>query len=48
MDGLCTFKIKISSQNLGHGYNKDHRPYPNQDQDAKPHSGTSNIVQSPK
>ena len=35
-DVLCTFKIKIGSQNLDHGYIKDHCPYPNQDQDAKP------------
>ena len=47
-DVLCTFKIKIESQNLDHGYIKDQWPYPNQDQDAKPHSGTSSVLQSPK
>ena len=36
MDDLCTFKIKIESQNSEHGYIKDQWPYPNQDQDAKP------------
>ena len=48
MDVLCTFKIKIESQNLDHGYIKDQGPYPNQDQDAKPKSGTTSILQSPK
>ena len=47
-DVLCTFKIKIESQNLDHRYIKDQWPYPNQDQDAKPQSGTSSILQSPK
>ena len=36
MDVLCTFKIKIESQNLEYRCIKDHQPYPNQDQDAKP------------
>ena len=31
MDVLCTFKIKIESQNLDHGCVKDQLPYPNQD-----------------
>merc|ERR1711954_501612 len=48
MDVLCTFKIKIESQNLDHGYIKDQEPYPNQDQDAKTQSGTSSVLQSPK
>ena len=48
MDVLCTFKIKIESQNSDHGCIKDQWPYPNQDQDAKPQSGTSSILQSPK
>ena len=48
MDVLCIFKIKIESQNSDHGYIKDQWPYPNQDQDAKPQSGTSSILQSPK
>ena len=29
MDGLCTFKIKIESQNSEYGSTKDHWPYPN-------------------
>ena len=48
MDVLCTFKIKIESQNLDHGYIKDQRPYPNQDQDAKLLSGTSMVIGGPK
>ena len=44
MDVLCTFKIKIESQNLEHWYIKTHQPYPNQDQDAKPQPGTSSIL----
>ena len=28
MDVLCTFKIKIESQNLGHGCTKDQWPNP--------------------
>ena len=48
MGVLCTLKIKIESQNLNHGYIKDQWPYPNQDQDAKPQSGTSSVLQSPK
>ena len=45
---LCTFKFKIESQNLDHGYIKDKWPYPNQDQDANPQSGTSSVFQSSK
>ena len=48
MDVLCTFKIKIESQNSEYGCTKDQWPYPNQYQDAKPLSGTSSILQSPK
>ena len=48
MDVLCTFKIKKENQNLDHDCIKDQWPYPNQDQDAKPQSGTSSIIQSPK
>ena len=48
MDVLCTFKYKIESQNSVHGYIKDQWPYPNQDQDAKPNSQNSSILQSPK
>ena len=48
MDVLCTFKIKIESQNSDDGYMKNQWQYPNQDQEAKPQSGTSSILQSPK
>ena len=34
IDVLCTFKIKIKSQNLDHGWIKDQWPYLNQDEDA--------------
>ena len=48
MDLLCSFKIKIQSQNSDHGYIKDQWPYLNQDQDDKSQSETSSILQSPK
>ena len=48
MDVLCTFKIEIESQNFEHGNIKDLLPYPNHDQDLKPQSGTSFILQTPK
>ena len=48
MDVLFIFKIKLESQNSKYGCTKDHWPYPNQCQDAKPQSGTSSILQSPK
>ena len=48
MDDLCTFKIKIESQNSDHGCIKDKLPYPNQDKDAKPQSVASSILQNPK
>merc|ERR1712112_695593 len=48
MDVLCTFKIKIESQNSEYGCTKDQCPYPNQYQDAKPQSGTSSVLQSPR
>merc|ERR1711954_594050 len=48
MGVLCTFKIKIESQNSDHWYIKDHQPYPNTDQDAKLQSVASSILQSPK
>ena len=44
IDALCPFKIKIESKNLDHEYIKDKRPYPNQDQDAKPKSRTFSIL----
>ena len=45
MHVFCTFKIKIDSQNSDYGCVKDQLPYSNQDQDAKPQSGTSSILQ---
>ena len=48
IDVLCTFKIKIEIHNLEHGCIQDQWPYTNQDQVAKPQSGTSRILQSPK
>ena len=48
MGVLCTFKIKIEIQNLEQGGNQDQLPYPNQDQDAKPQSGSTCVLQSPK
>merc|ERR1711954_526316 len=48
IDILCNFKIKIESLNSDHECIKDKGPYPNQDQDAKPKSGTPSILQSPK
>ena len=47
MDVLCTFKVKIESQNLDHECIKDQWPYSNQDQNAKPQSGTFSILESP-
>ena len=44
MDVLCTFKIKIESQNWNHWYIIDQWPYPNQDQNAKSTSGTSSVL----
>ena len=43
MDVLCTFKIKVESQNSDHVYINDQWSHPNQDQDAKPQSGTSSV-----
>ena len=48
MDVLYIFIIKIGSQNSEYGWNKDQWPYSNQYQDAKPQSGTSSVLQSPK
>ena len=48
MDVVCTLKIKIESQNLGHGCIHDKLPYRNQDQGVKPQSGASSVLQSPK
>ena len=46
MDVLCTFKIMLESQNLDHGYVKDHGPYQNQDRYGKLQSRSSSIPQS--
>ena len=48
MDVLCTFEIHIENQNLDQGCNKDQWPNSNQDQDAKPQSGISSVLQSSK
>ena len=48
MDVLCTFKIKIGSQNLEHVSIRYQWPYPNQDQYIKPQSGTTSPNKSPK
>ena len=48
MDVLCTFKIKMESQNSDHVSIKDKWPYLNQDQDAKPQTWISSTFQSPK
>ena len=47
MGVLWAFKIKRDSQNLEHGCIKDQWPYPTQDQNAKPQSGTSSFLQCP-
>ena len=47
MDDLCTFKIKIESQNLKYGCIIDQLLYPSHDQDDKTQSGTSSPNQSP-
>ena len=41
-------QLNWERQNLDNGYSKDQWPYPNQYQDAKPQSGTSSVLQSPK
>ena len=48
MDVLCTFNIRMESQNLFHGYFKDQWPYQNHDQDAKPQPGTDRVIQMSK
>ena len=45
---LCTFKIQIESQYSELWCIKDYWPYINQDQDAKPQSGTSSVLHCPK
>ena len=46
MDDLCTLKSKMERESQKHGFIKVQRPYPNQDPDVKPKSGTSGILQS--
>ena len=48
LDVFCTFWVEIENQNLDHVCSKDQWPYSNEDQDAKPQSRTSRILQSPK
>ena len=48
MDVLCTFNIKIESQNLEYGCIKNQWPYQKQDQDAKLQPGTFSILQTSK
>ena len=48
MNSLCTLKIVIESLNSANGCIKDQWPYPNKDQNTKPQSGASSIIQSPK
>ena len=47
MDVLCTFKIKIETQNLEYGCIKDQWLNPNQDQDAHPSQEPSNSSKAP-
>ena len=47
MDVLRTFKIKIEPKSRSLVYQRKW-PYQNKDQDAKPQSGTSSVLQSPK
>ena len=47
MNVLWTFNTKIEGQNSEYECIKDLWPYPNQDQDAKPKSGTFSILKSP-
>ena len=48
MDVLCTFNIKIESQNWKHGCINNQLPYLNQGQIPKPQSGNSSPHKSPK
>ena len=45
---FCQLQLNWETQNLDHGCVKDQWSYCNQDQDAKPQSGTSSVLQSPK
>ena len=47
LTGVWNFDIPGMSKKISeHGYFKDSWPYPNQDENAKPQSGTSSILQS--
>ena len=46
MDVLCTFKLKMESQNLDHGCVTDQRRSLYQDSDSYIQSGTSSMLQS--
>ena len=48
MDVHSTYNIQIESHNLEHDLIKEISPYVYQDQDAKPQSGASRVLQSPK
>ena len=48
MNVLRTFKIEVRSRNSENWYIKDQWPYLKQDQDAKPQSGTSSVLQISK
>ena len=48
IDDLWTFKVKIGRQYLDYRFINDKWPYPNQGQNPKPQSGTSNILKSTK
>ena len=48
MDDLCSSKINIESQSSEHRCIKDRGQYPNEDQDAKPQSGTSSPPPKPQ
>ena len=48
MDVLGSLKIKIEGKNIEHRSTKDQWPYTNQDQDAKPQTGTSRVIWSSK
>ena len=45
MGVLCTFKLSVESKILDHACIKPQWPQPNQDQDLKPQSGTSTVLQ---
>ena len=48
MDVLCTFKIKVGSQDSEHVWIKDQWPFQSHNEDAKLQSGPSSTIQSSK